>query len=255
MFKQMFMMKRRPGLTLDAFKHHYENVHAKFGEQFLQLARRYMRRYVTPQKNPLTHEAIELPFDVIMEIWWDSREDSKADLKRAHELNLFPAIAEDEKKVFSTSDNPVFTVEEYDSVLPRAVARNSTGDDPKFKLVFLLKRRPGMTLDEFKDYYENHHSKFGEQLMPGARRYVRRYVRPQKNPLTGNPVELGFDVVMENWWDSKADYEACMEKAAAGGYHKLIYEDEEKLFNTHDNPVFLVTESDSVLKRSPPPVA
>src|SRR3546814_16208234 len=44
------------------------------------------------------------------------------------------------------------------------------------KLVALLKRRPGMTLDEFRDYYETTHSKFAEPLKGGlAVRYVRRY--------------------------------------------------------------------------------
>src|SRR3546814_6109399 len=52
------------------------------------------------------------------------------------------------------------------------------------KLVALLKRRPGMTLDEFRDYYETTHSKFAEPLKGGlAVRYVRRYFTPIVHPL------------------------------------------------------------------------
>ena len=40
-------------------------------------AQRYVRRYVTPEKNPLTGEVIHPGYDCIMEIWWNTREDSK----------------------------------------------------------------------------------------------------------------------------------------------------------------------------------
>jgi hypothetical protein len=118
------------------------------------------------------------------------------------------------------------------------------------KQVFLLKRRPGMTLEEFKDYYENHHAKLGEAFLTTARRYVRRYVKPQKNPLTGQVIELDFDVVMEIWWDSKEACNEAMKKAVADGFYKLAYEDEERLFDTHDNRVFTVEEYDSDLPNS-----
>ena len=118
------------------------------------------------------------------------------------------------------------------------------------KQVFLLKRRDGMSMEEFKHYYENHHAKFGEKMLTNARRYVRRYVKPQKNPLTGEVIELDFDVVMEIWWDSKEDCVAAGEAAVESGINKLVWEDEEKLFNTQDNRVFTVEERDTDLPRS-----
>ena len=68
-----------------------------------------------------------------------------------------------------------------------------------FKQVVLLKRRPGMTTEEFKHYYENYHSKLhervgkGEPFMPTAQRYVRRYITPERNPITGEVIDPGFD--------------------------------------------------------------
>jgi len=118
------------------------------------------------------------------------------------------------------------------------------------KQVLLLKRRPGMSREEFIDYYENHHSKLVEPFMTQARRYVRRYVTPQKNPITGAVVELDFDVITEIWWDSREDLKAAGKQIAASGISQAIYEDEEKLFATHDNPIFLVEERDSALPRS-----
>src|SRR5579871_1194122 len=112
------------------------------------------------------------------------------------------------------------------------------------KQVVLLKRRPGMTMAEFIDYYENHHSKMAAKYLTAAKRYVRRYVHPAANPITGEVVELDFDVVMELWWDSQEDFEAAMKVISHGDVHREFYEDEEKIFNTHNNRVFFVEEHD-----------
>jgi hypothetical protein len=113
------------------------------------------------------------------------------------------------------------------------------------KQVCLLKRRPGMTMDEFKHYYENIHSKLGEKYLPLARRYIRRYVTPEKNPVTGEAEELDFDVVMELWWDSREHFDSSMTKLGDPDIHKEFFEDEERIFNSHHNRVFTVEEHES----------
>lgn len=117
------------------------------------------------------------------------------------------------------------------------------------KQIALLKRRSGMTVEEFKRYYENVHSKLGERYMPLARRYFRRYVHPEPNPITGVVEELDFDVVMEIWWDSREDFENTMREIGRGDVLRLFTEDEEKLFDKHNNRVFTVEEHESVMAR------
>lgn len=123
MLKQVALLKRRNGMTREEFIDYYENHHSKLGERFMPLARRYLRRYVTPEKNPITGEAIELDFDVIMEIWWDSREDFEMTMKQIGEGEAFRLFSEDEKRIFNTHSNRVFTVEEHDSDMPRSILR------------------------------------------------------------------------------------------------------------------------------------
>jgi hypothetical protein len=106
-----------------------------------------------------------------------------------------------------------------------------------------------MSLEEFRNYYENHHVKIVEKYMTSANRYVRRYVKPQKNPMTGERIELDFDVMTEIWWESKADMAAAGEKLAEANLYPVIYADEEKLFASHDNRTFTVEECDSDLQR------
>jgi uncharacterized protein (TIGR02118 family) len=116
------------------------------------------------------------------------------------------------------------------------------------KQILLLKRRPGMSLEEFRNYYETHHVKIVEKYMTSANRYVRRYVKPQKNPMTGERSELDFDVMTEIWWESKADMEAAGKEIAAANLHAVIHADEEKLFASHNNRTFTVDECDSDLR-------
>lgn len=113
------------------------------------------------------------------------------------------------------------------------------------KQLSVMKRRPGMTMEEFISRYESHHAKFGEKLFAKAQRYVRRYVQPEKNPLTGVAVELDFDVIMEIWWDSRKDLEDAMKAIATSGLIEEIRDSGQKLFASQNNPAFTVTECDS----------
>jgi EthD domain len=123
MLKQVCLLKRRPGMSREEFIDYYENHHSKIGERCMPLARRYLRRYIVPEQNPITKEVVEPPYDVVMELWWDTREDFETTMKQLGEGDLFRIIREDEEHIFASHDNPVFTVEEYDSDLPRSVLR------------------------------------------------------------------------------------------------------------------------------------
>jgi EthD domain len=44
---------------------------------------------------------------------------------------------------------------------------------PVYKVLLFLKRRPGMSVEAFRDYYENTHSKLGEKYSRRLLRYIR----------------------------------------------------------------------------------
>lgn len=104
-------------------------------------------------------------------------------------------------------------------------------------------------MQEFIDYYENQHAKFGEVLFTKAQRFVRRYVQPEKNPLTGAIIELDFDVILEIWWDSRADFEEAMKAIPTSGLLDAIRESGRKLFASQNNPAFTVLEYETDLKK------
>src|SRR5439155_7792059 len=71
---------------------------------------------------------------------------------------------------------------------------NQCGEKAMFKQICFFRKRPDMTMDEFLDYYENQHSQLSKRMgrapsLPNAVRYVRRYLTPEKNPVTGKVID------------------------------------------------------------------
>jgi hypothetical protein len=119
-----------------------------------------------------------------------------------------------------------------------------------FKQICFFKKRADMTLEQFMDYYENQHSQFSKRTnrspsIPNAVRYVRRYLKPEKNPVTGEVHDAGYDCIMEIWWNSREDFENSQRIIANPDRLPALMEDEKRLFATHANPICSVEEYDS----------
>ena len=118
------------------------------------------------------------------------------------------------------------------------------------KQICFFRKRPDMTMDEFMDYYENQHSQLAKKTgakpaIPNAVRYVRRYLVPETNPVTGEVHDPGFDCIMEIWWNSREDFENSQRIISSPERLPLTKADEANLFASHANPVCTVVEYDS----------
>lgn len=113
-------------------------------------------------------------------------------------------------------------------------------DKPVYKLMLFLKRRPGMSVEAFRDYYETRHVVLCEKYSVGLKRYVRRYLEP-----VGGEGELPFDVITELWFDDEARCRMVAEFVAAGEPPAEVIVDEEKLFDRPASRVAIVVERES----------
>ncbi len=118
------------------------------------------------------------------------------------------------------------------------------------KQICFFRKRPDMTMDAFMDYYENQHSQLAKKMgaspaIPGAVRYVRRYLVPEKNPVTGQVHDSGYDCIMEIWWNSREDFERSQAIISSPERLPMTRADEELLFAGHENPVATCIEYDS----------
>ncbi|RVU04959.1 hypothetical protein EOE18_09450 [Novosphingobium umbonatum] len=111
-------------------------------------------------------------------------------------------------------------------------------------LITLLKRREGMSKDEFIDYYETRHARIGEQVLAG---YATRYERRFLIPTDGTDSIHDPDVVMEIDFPDQATMDACFAALSAPDILAMIVADEEQLFDRSRNRTFTVDRRSSKL--------
>ena len=111
------------------------------------------------------------------------------------------------------------------------------------KTITMLKRKPGMSLEDFIVYYETHHRLIGEKVLKSyAIRYSRRYLQPRPDR-SGATAEPDHDVLTEVWFP---DQDAADAAARAIAEHAAeIAADEEKLFDRSKLRGFSVLEFES----------
>lgn len=117
MIKVIFMLKRRPDMTRDAFIARYEGGHALLAEKHVTNAARYVRRYLEPLPELFTGEVIEPDHDVITELWFDDEAQYAIAMQRLAEPAVVAEIVADEEHLFDRSKHRVFMVDERDSIL------------------------------------------------------------------------------------------------------------------------------------------
>ncbi|MFC0202957.1 EthD domain-containing protein [Novosphingobium soli] len=111
-------------------------------------------------------------------------------------------------------------------------------------VVTLLTRRPGMSREAFRAYYETHHRVIGERVLAG---YATRYVRRFLDPLDGTEAPFDCDVVMEIDFPDEATRDTCFAALAEPAVAAMIAEDEERLFDRGRTRTFSVIEHASSL--------
>jgi len=119
-----------------------------------------------------------------------------------------------------------------------------------YKIMLFMKRRPGMTVEAFRDYYENHHAPLAEKYSASVGRYMRRYIDPLPHPETGPAGELPFDVITELWFEDKAVFEGTVKYITTTIMPDEIVADEKKLFDRTSFRIATVVERESDLRKS-----
>ena len=112
----------------------------------------------------------------------------------------------------------------------------------------LFKRKPGLSMAQFKDYYENHHIKlFDEHVAhPGVLRYARRYLEPFEG--LASPLAIsksgGYDVIMEVWYSDKEFFDSFKGQSNPD-FSEIVKKDEENLFDRDSMVMFLSEDHES----------
>jgi hypothetical protein len=114
------------------------------------------------------------------------------------------------------------------------------------RLTFLLRRKPGMSVAEFQDYWRTIHGPLVARHATTLN--ILRYVQvhtledPANQQLAGprGKMESPYDGVAELWWTSREALAAITGAAAAAG--RELLEDETKFIDLPNSPLWLAFE-------------
>ena len=119
------------------------------------------------------------------------------------------------------------------------------------KILLFMKRKPGMTMEAFRDYYENHHVPLALSHGGGLDHYVRRYLTPLPHAESGTCEELPYDVVTELGFEDEGVFKATVEYLSTTVMAPEVVADEENLFHRPTMRMALVTECETDFARQP----
>jgi hypothetical protein len=124
-------------------------------------------------------------------------------------------------------------------------------DKKLFKIVLFIKRRPGMSLEDFMQYYEEKHVPLALKYSAGLTAYKRRFVTPHAHFETGECSDLGFDVITELSFDDEKTCNNVLKYLATSPPADEVVEDEKHLFDRSSFRIATVTEFETDLSPSP----
>ena len=116
------------------------------------------------------------------------------------------------------------------------------------KLVFSLRRRPGMTREEFQAYWRDQHAplvaRHAEALR--IRRYVQTHARSSEFAAAQSAARGGepdaYDGQAELWWDGIDDVIAAASTAAGRTAAIELLEDEPRFIDLEHSPLWIGEE-------------
>jgi hypothetical protein len=115
-YKILLFMKRRAGMTFEAFQDYYENHHVPLCEKYASGGViRYLRRFITPHPNPDSGASDELQFDVITELWFKDEAVFRGTVKYLTTSIMPDEVVEDEKRLFDRAKTRMATIVECES--------------------------------------------------------------------------------------------------------------------------------------------
>lgn len=124
------------------------------------------------------------------------------------------------------------------------------------KFISLLKRREGMSYEEFKDYYKSNHAQLRannpelratieeqpkSKCVKTERKFLTRIDHPIDNATAGTDA-VAYDVILEKSYESLEDLQEEMAVLGHDDVWPIYLEDEKKLFDRRYSVCYIVEE-------------
>lgn len=124
-------------------------------------------------------------------------------------------------------------------------------ENSSVKVMVLLKRKPGMSMEEFIDYYENHHVPLILRILPFQIDYRRNYVRQDGALASMDAQPADYDVVAEARFATQEIFERFCVEGAKPEIREQVIADEMNFVDRDNLRFFIVDEYVSAIQPVP----
>jgi len=249
MIRLVFLLRRKAGFSLEEFQRYWREDHGPLVAGYTKHLG--VRRYTQSHRidDPVNEAAararggMELPYDGVAELWWDSEEVLGDASATAAGQAAGAALLEDEQRFIDLPNSPLWLTHEYPQVNPaeEVVARPKSGIT---KLHFPLRFRTDVDHDAARTYWYASHGPLirSYAVAMGILRYqqVHRYNSPLEAALRSARGTLvpAYDGHAEVW----SDHGVPRRSAAAAAGNRAAVEDEAKFIDFKRSTMWIGTE-------------
>jgi len=223
MIKTIALINRKEGISREEFARHYEEVHAPLALKYLKSIRHYARNHIVSA----LVEA-KLPFDCVSQFWFETIEDAMK-VQEFSQSEEGQVLRDDEVTFLDNDKTLSFLVDERSSGLEETFVPSET-----VKAIAIIKKKPGLTREEFIDHYESSHAPLIMKHSTGLFSYIRNYTVPMGD-------EPQFDSLTEMWFKDKASYDETMSFRLSDAGN-VIADDEATFIDMTNIGFYLVSE-------------
>jgi uncharacterized protein (TIGR02118 family) len=176
------------------------------------------------------------PYDGVAECWWKDREDLTMAFTTPEGQRAGAELLEDERRFIDLSRSSLWIAKEHviiDGAPGEIVAMEGS---PIVKLVFVLRRLPHLSREEFQRYWRETHGALAQQLARSIRmcRYVQ--VHTIEDPLNDalrapRGTMEPYDGVAEAWWKDRKDLDMAFATPEGQPAAEEALEDERRFID------------------------
>jgi uncharacterized protein (TIGR02118 family) len=182
MVKSINFLKRKSGMSAEAFQEYWHTTHADLVKKIPEL-----RKYVQCHTLLSGYRKGEPVYDGVAELWYDDTDT----MRRIADLPESRAALADDEKFLDMSKMTFILTQEY-------VQKEEPTNSSMVKLVEFVTRKPEMDVEAFQEYWRTIHGPLGAKI-PMIRRYVQCHTRLSAYRAGRQPP---YDGVAEVWFDS-----------------------------------------------------
>lgn len=111
--KLIGLLKKKPGMTREAFIDYYENSHVPLICGLVPMGHDYRRSYTERMRANGREVDDAFEYDAVTELWFDQAEDYAAFAEAMRDPRIFQQIVADEEKFLERSASKILVVTEY----------------------------------------------------------------------------------------------------------------------------------------------